>query len=87
MHDASWGATAENSDLPPHGQGATMSPETRTALATGKRLTKTQYREFVDHEAQRAGLKGFDDAVARVRHDVPPANYREMRVRMLLAQL
>ena len=68
-------------------QGETMSPETRSAVAAGKVLTKTQYREYVEHEARAAGLRSTAEATERLNRDEPPANYREMRVRMLLAQL
>lgn len=60
-----------------------MSPTTRAAIEAGRPLNRRQFREFIDDEAKKAGIRGgADEAIKRVESGVTARNYREIRLRL-----
>jgi hypothetical protein len=60
-----------------------MSPELKRALEGGGELTREQFREYIDHEAKAARIRGGGDvAIKRAQDGKDPASYREMRLRL-----
>jgi len=64
-----------------------MTAALKAALKTGKPLKRELFCEYLDTEARDAGLHGVQDAIKRAKMDVPPRNFREMRIRLLLSQI